>query len=108
MPLLFTMMGALLLESCDQVPITDEIFYGNKGMQGAVSFHTLTSGQKNISFEDWMKILRTQPLICSSVKTYGDMKAAFEKICSICNCCSYDTKAKADEFFKNVNSVGVK
>lgn len=97
--------AAGLLLSCNQVPIHDEIFYGNKGMMGAVEFHTLTTDTREIGFEDWMGMIRTQPLVCSSVSTFADMKAAFEKLCSVCNCCNADTKAKAEEFFNQVMKV---
>lgn len=101
---LFIMMGAPLL-SCNQVPIKDEIFYGNKGMRGAVEFHTLNTKTREISFEDWMKLLRTKPLVCSSVETFGDIKAAVEKLCSVCNCCSYETTAAIEQFFANVKKA---
>lgn len=96
------MMMVLPLLSCKSVTVHDEIFYGNKGMVGAVEFHTMTSDQRDISFEDWMQLLRTQPMICSSVNTYGDVKSSFEKVCSICNCCTDDTKKAAEEFFNNL------
>lgn len=99
------MTGVLVLNGCGQVPIKDEIFYGNKGMQGAVEFHTLTSGSREIKFEDWMKLLRTKPLVCSSVETFGDYKAAIEKLCSVCNCCSYEAKAQLAQFFTNVQKA---
>lgn len=72
---------------------------------GAVEFHSMTTDTKEISFEDWMGMIRTQPLVCSSVGTFADMKAAFEKLCSVCNCCSPDTTAKAEEFFNQVLKV---
>lgn len=98
-------MTALPLLSCSQVPIKDEIAYGNKGVRGAVEFHTLTKGQREISFEDWMKLLRTKPLICTSVEAFGDVKAAVEKLCSVCNCCSYETQAALAQFFTNIKNA---
>lgn len=104
-----TLMGALQLSGCDSVSVKDEIFYGNKGMMGATEFHSLTTDQKAISFEDWMKLLRTEPLICSSVQTFGDAKMFFEKVCSVCNCCDVDTTKAAEQFFTNVqNSQGLR
>jgi hypothetical protein len=100
-----SILMALLLLSCSQVPIKDEIFYGNKGMRGAVEFHTFTTDQKQISFEDWMKMLRSEPLVCSSVSTFGDYKKAIEQLCSVCNCCSPDVTAKAEEFFNNIQKA---
>lgn len=97
------MVGLLL--SCTNVPVKDEIFYGSKGMLGAVEFHTFTTGSRELTFEQWMEMLRTKPLICSSTSTFGDMKQAFEKLCSMCNCCSADTTAKAEEFFNNVEKA---
>lgn len=105
MLLLFITTALLFLSGCDQVKITDEIWYGNKGMVGAVEFHTLTTGQKNLSFEDWMKLLKDQPMVCTSVNTFGDVKAAFEKLCSVCNCCSYDTTKAAETFFSNIKKA---
>lgn len=98
-------MAPLQLSGCSQVQIKDEIFYGNKGMLGAVEFHTLTTGTKEISFEDWMKLIRNNALICSSVDTFGDAKVAFEQLCSVCNCCTADTTAAVDKFFENVNQA---
>lgn len=105
MRILFIMTAVLLLESCGTVDIKDEILYGNKGMLGAVEFHTLTKDKVVISFADWMKLLRTKPLICTSVDTAGDVKAEIEKVCSVCHCCSYDTTAAADEIFQNIKDA---
>lgn len=102
---LFTLMVLLLLNACGNVTIKDEIFYGNKGMLGAVEFHTFTSDQRQVSFEEWMKLLKKKPLICSSVDTFGDIKKFMEQVCSVCNCCQADTKAKADEFFENIKKA---
>lgn len=93
------------LSSCGTVALRDELFYGNKGMLGAVEFHSLTTEQKDISFENWMQLLRNNPLICSSVSTFGDIKTFYEQVCSVCNCCSADTSAKAEEFFNNINNA---
>lgn len=98
-------MVLLLLNACGTVPIKDEIFYGNKGMMGAIEFHTFTADKRPLSFELWMKLLRTKPLICSSVSTFGDAKKFYETVCSVCNCCQADTTAKAEEFFSNVQDV---
>jgi len=95
----------LLLEACGQVQLKDQIFYGNKGMQGAVEFHTLTTASRNLTFEQWMNLLRSQALVCSSVQTFADDKATFEKVCSFCNCCSYDTTQAVEEFFKNIQKA---
>jgi hypothetical protein len=102
--LLFILMGAPLL-SCSSVPIKDEIAYGNKGMQGAVEFHTMTSSKRELSFEQWMQLLKAKPLVCTSVEAFGDFKAAVEKLCSVCNCCSYEAKAALEQFFTNVQTA---
>lgn len=98
----FILTALLLLSGCGTVEIKDEIFYGNKGMMGAVEFHTFTTEQRNVSFEEWMKMLKSKPLICSSVSTFGDAKKFYETVCSVCNCCQVDTTAKAEEFFDNI------
>lgn len=108
MRLLFILMAALLLESCGTITVKDEILYGNKGMLGAVEYHTLAATQKEVSFEDWMQTLRTQPMVCTSVNTVADVKAAFEQMCSICNCCSYDTTEAAETLFSNLQKMGKK
>lgn len=105
MLVLFTVMVPLLLSGCSQVEVKDEIFYGNKGMHGAVAFHTLTPDKREITFEEWMKLLKEKPLVCSSVEAFGDYKGVVEKLCSICNCCTYETKAAFDRFFANVQGV---
>lgn len=95
-----------LLSGCTSVEIKDQAWYGNKGSLGAVEFHTLSSSQKDITKSQWNAILLTQPLVCTSVETFGDVKKAVEQLCSICNCCDYNTKVEITNFFNNVNSVG--
>ncbi len=99
---LFIAMVPLLLSACGTVPLQDEIMYGNKGMLGAVEFHTFTPAKRPLTFEQWMQLLKTKPLICTSVQTFGDIKKFMEQVCSVCNCCAADTKERAEEFFNNV------
>lgn len=98
----------IFLIDCSSVTIKDEIVFGNKGSLGAVQLHTLTSDQQDLTKPQWDKILLTQPLICASTSTFGDIKIAIEQLCSVCNCCSYNTQAAITDFFNNVNSVEVK
>lgn len=102
---LYILTGLLALSACDSVPIHDEIFYGNKGMHGAVLFHTLAPETEELSFDQWMTVLRKEPLVCSSVTTFGDIKGAVEKLCSVCNCCSYDQKVQLQEFFQRAQKA---
>lgn len=74
-------------------------------MLGAVEFHTFTTQQVEISFEDWMKILRTKPVMCTSVTTVGDVKKELESLCSVCNCCTADMTAAIDQFVTNVTKA---
>jgi hypothetical protein len=101
---LFILTGPGVL-SCSRVDIKDATFWGNKGMQGAVEFHTLKPGKVNVSFEDWMKLIRTKPLVCTSPDSFGDMKKAVGQLCSACNCCDYETTKKFDRFFENVDNI---
>lgn len=94
----------IFLMGCGQVPVKDEVIYANKGMGGGVSFHLLTKDQKDIAFADWMKILRNNPLICTSVTAFGDIKIEIEQLCSICGCCSADMTKAIDQFVTNVTS----
>lgn len=103
--ILFIWTVGLLLSGCDQVPIEDEIWYGNKGMLGAVEFHTFTKDQRNVSFEEWMKTLRENALICTSVKSFGDVKKELEQLCSVCNCCNADMTKAVDQFYTNVTKA---
>lgn len=96
---------ALVLSSCGQVTVKDEVMYGNKGMIGAVEFHTLTTGQKDISFEAWMQALKTEPMICTSINAFGDVKEELEQLCSVCNCCAADMTKAIDQFFDNMTQA---
>lgn len=96
---LFIVMVAVPLEGCNSVTIHDETFYASKGMNGATIVHTLSQAQADLTLDEWLLILRTKPLICSSIDTFGDIKAALEKLCSVCNCCSYDSKTQMESFF---------
>ncbi len=105
MEISFITMGLVVLNGCSAVDIKDQIAYGNKGLHGAVEFHTLTTASREISFEEWMQLLKTKPMVCTSVETFGDVKSAVEKLCSVCNCCAYDTKAAVEQFFTNVQNA---
>lgn len=74
-------------------------------MLGAIELHTLTAGQKDISFQDWMKALRNNPMICTSVNAFGDVKKELEQLCSVCNCCAPDMTAAIDTFFNNIDQA---
>lgn len=87
---------------CSSVPIKNETFYGTKGKDGAVIIQTLIPGTQDISEADWLNIFYSEPLVCSSVNTFGDIKSSIEKLCSICNCCTYEAKAQMEAFFKNI------
>ena len=92
--------------SCSQVQIKDEVFYATKGVMGATAIHTLAPGQQNIKFQDWLTLLRTKPLVCSSIDTFGDFKKAIEQLCSVCNCCNYDSKQSMENFFSKLQKAG--
>lgn len=99
---------AIFIVGCAQVPIHDEVFYGTKGNNGAVAVHTLFPGTQDISEADWLNIFYSEPLICESVSTFGDIKAAVEKLCSVCNCCAYDTQKQMQTFFDNIQKATAK
>lgn len=101
----FTQTALALLSACGQVQIQDQIFYGTKGIEGSVEFHTLTTAQRDLTMEQWMEILRTAPLVCSSVNTFAQDKADYEKLCSFCRCCSYNTTAAVEQFFTNIKNA---
>lgn len=100
-------MAPHLLSGCSSVEIKDEIFYGNKGALGATELHTLVSGQKDFTKAQWDQILLSQPLVCTSIQTFGDIKSSIEKLCSLCNCCDYNTKAALETFYTNLSQVKV-
>lgn len=95
-------MTVVLLLSCSQVTVKDEIVYANKGMLGAVGLHTLTNDQCEVTFQEWMSLLRTNPMLCVSVSAFGDVKKELEQLCSVCNCCSVDMTVAIDQFMTNV------
>lgn len=99
------MTAPLVLNGCGSVEVHDAVWYGNKGELGAVEFHTLTTDEFEIDKTDWDTVLASKPLVCTSVETFGDVKIAIEQLCSVCNCCTYDTKAAIDQFFSHVKQV---
>jgi len=101
-------MAVLVLSSCNKVTITDQIIYGNKGAVGAAEFHTLAAVTTvDLTPAQWQHLLLTQPLICTSVSSFGDYKIAIEQLCSVCNCCSYNTKAALNTLFANIAAIKV-
>jgi hypothetical protein len=96
---------SLSVLGCGTVAIKNEKFYANKGVLGAVAFDTLDAKQTELTLEQWMGLLRTESLICSSVSTFGDIKAAVEQLCSVCNCCDYTDTAAAALFFDNMTKA---
>lgn len=103
------MTAPLLCSSCSSVSIKDEIVYGNKGPLGAAEFHTLAVEKTiDLTSAQWQQLLLTEPLICTSVASFGDYKIAIEQLCSVCNCCSYNTNAALNTLFKNIAAIKIK
>ncbi len=100
--LIWSISMVLLLPNCSQVPVKDQVWWGTKGIRGAVEVHTLQTGTKQISFEDWLKMIRIRPMLCTSVETFAQIKGDYEKFCSYCNCCQYDTNQTVKSSFNNL------
>ena len=96
-----TMMGVLLLSSCNSVTIQDEqycapVFDSTGEVLGAVCDNLLTSNQLILTPSEWVaKVLSWQnagtPVECTTSKALGDTKAIIEKLCSEAKC-DYNTK----------------
>jgi hypothetical protein len=93
-----------LLSGCTQVPIKDEIVYGNKGMLGSIEFHTLTTETREVTFQEWMQIIRDNPLVCTSVTAFGDVKTELEQLCSVTPC-SPDVASAIEQFSQNLTKA---
>jgi hypothetical protein len=70
----------LSLVSCAQVTVQDEQFWGINGM-GATGVHTLTNQITHVDEETWLSM--SIGMICETGGTFGDVKLAFEQLCSM-------------------------
>lgn len=103
---LFLLMGLLLLSNCSTVKIPDHVACLNKGPLGAHCAHTNVAKTYNISAADWQALSFGQ--VCTADdpdhfgQTFADIKAALEKVCSICNCCSFSQQEQTEFFFTDI------
>lgn len=95
-----------LLNGCADVPIKNETLDFPFGANaGAVEEHTLDDEQKILTVDEWNTKLNSKPMVCMSTDAYGDMKGAYEKLCSFMpSVCTYNTQEAAQSFFSRSES----
>ena len=92
-------MGLLLLGNCS-VQIKDETLYWDAGPSGAVTAGFLSSGSSIIDKPAWDDL--RIGMACVSADAVGDLKSEIEKLCSVCNCCTYAVVKSLKNFFTRV------
>ena len=106
-------LALTLLNGCARVQIKDETLYFPIGSSnGAVIEHTLDTNQALLTAKDWDSLLDSQAMVCMSADAYGDLKKAYETLCSYSpNACTFETQQtmnalfnKVDSRFKNINA----
>jgi hypothetical protein len=95
------------LTGCKHITITDSIWYGSLGSQGAVLEHTLTSTQTTLTLEQFAELWDnlSDPLICTNSSVFATWKANLEKLCSDSNSCSYNDTQAVSSVAKAIGSV---
>lgn len=99
-------MALPLLVSCTGVTISDEIWCGSLGPEGAVCFHTLTNDTETMTLQQfavWWDDT-TDPKVATSTKNLLAIKSAIEKFCSD-ETCSYDMTAQVNSISQKLNSA---
>jgi hypothetical protein len=83
----------LFLSGCLRITITDSVWYGSLGPEGATALHTLANVQPTtITLEQFAAIWdnTSDPLICTNSSTFAAWKSNLEKLCSFDNVCAYN------------------
>lgn len=100
----------VFLSSCAKVPIHDAEWCGDIGDLGASCFHTLTNDTRDIDKSMWD--VERFGMVCTKSKTFSDMKASIEKLCSVSSVrCSYEVKqilAHVQENIKELQALTAK
>jgi hypothetical protein len=100
--------GLLILEGCKRITITDSIWYGSLGSQGAVQIHTLANVPSQVISLSQFAVLwdnSSDPLICTNSSTFANWKANLEKLCSFDNTCSYDNTQVISQAVKILDKI---
>jgi hypothetical protein len=94
LPIVTVLLLMCLLSGCSLVTIRDETLYFPFGSNsGVVTEHTLDSDQDILTAPQWNSILDTQPIVCMGTGAYGDIKRAYETLCSVMpTACTYETQ----------------
>jgi hypothetical protein len=98
----------LTINGCKRITITDSIWYGSLGSQGATQIHTLASpAPVVITLEQFATLWDdlSNPMICTSATTFATWKENIEKLCSFDNVCSYNDTEAVSQAVKTINSV---
>lgn len=99
----------LLLSSCGSVQVKDAEVCTPLGIFGAHCKHTLTTQSRDLTTEEWASMSFGQ--VCTADpqdklgQTFSDIKETIEKLCSKCNCCTYESKKKIDEALSKIQRL---
>lgn len=78
----------LILNGCGKilipVDIKDEALYYLKGPSGAVEMHFLTSGQTDLTLDQWNAI--SEGMVCMELSSWDDFNTEIGKLCSQIPC----------------------
>lgn len=98
---IFVLLSASLFittaTSC-AIPIRDQEWCADMAQDGASCFHTLTTGSRVLTKQEWDDIRVGQ--LCTSPTTFADIKATVEKLCHASKNCVYEKALQA--FFQQV------
>ena len=99
------MAPLLLLDSCGQIQIHDEVVYGLRGHGlGAVEVHTLVPVEISITQAQWDAI--STGMLCESAETFGDWKEEIEKLCSYhAGECTELIQKKMQQIFDRIDNL---
>lgn len=108
-PFTGTALLLLGLSACAHVTLQDETIDGSLGTDGVAEFHTLTTDQTELSYDEWQAKWNdlSHPMCAMSVDTFLRWKSTIEKLCSYHNECTYDQqvqKQQALDFLGRVES----
>lgn len=102
--LLSTALLILALCSCGSVSVKEEDFYHDVGVNGAVETHLFSTDISYIGEAAWNAM--REGMVCESPTAIADMKAEFEKLCSV-TACNEETKTVVRAFFARLKEKGI-
>ncbi len=99
--MLISLVFVSLLLSCT-VPVKNNEFCADMGVDGAACFHTLSKDSRDLKKADWDKA--RFGMICESTDVFANIKDIIDTLCQNSGQCTYEQQQAEAQFFDKLNT----